>query len=514
LQDPNDSADHAPYRDLFERSADAILIIEGDTFVDCNEATVRMLRYPSKEDVLLSHPSELSPPTQPDGRDSFEKANEMIAIAFERGSHRFEWDHKRADGEVFPVEVLLTAIEEPGRRTLHVVWRDITERKMLEEQLRQALKMEAIGKLTGGIAHDFNNLLVAVLGHANLLEQRLGDLPELKKHVHAITHAGERAADLVRQLLAFGRKQQLLPVVLDLNELARDMRPLVEGLVGEKVAIVQDLARANVSVRADRGQLAQVLLNLAANARDAMPSGGNLTIATGRVALPRSGAERGADLPSGEYARLAVRDEGGGMDADTSARAFDPFFTTKPPGKGTGLGLATVYGIVKQSGGGVSLASEPGVGTTIEVLLPLSSEPLGAKPKRRPAVAGDRTAKGTVLVVEDEEVVSILVRSALESHGYRVLLANDGHEAVQLYLSREDEIGLVITDVIMPRVNGPEFVSRLKELGKEPRVLFMSGYTDEGLTALHETYGNIEVLEKPFDVLGLMERVRAAIEGE
>jgi len=501
------------YRELFEHSADAILIIEGKTFVDCNDATVEMLRYTSREELLQTHPSELSPPTQPDGRESFEKANEMIAIAFERGSHRFEWDHKRADGEVFPVEVLLTAIQEPGRRTLHVVWRDITERKLLEEELRQALKMEAIGKLTGGIAHDFNNLLVAVLGHADLLSEMLSERPEALEHVRVIRAAGDRAADLVRQLLAFGRKQQLLLAVLDLNKLTLDMRSLLERLVGEDNKLTLKLAEGLVPINADRSQIEQVLLNLAANARDAMPDGGELTIETTRVQLASTVGDVAKGLPDGDYALLSVADTGSGMDTETAERAFDPFYTTKAAGDGSGLGLATVYGIVTQSRGAVSLHSSVGHGTRVEVLLPLTSEQFSPVEPELATVDSDRDGGEMILVVEDEEVVARLVMRVLEESGYRTLCAGNGVEALGLYAEHGDEISLVVTDVIMPKMGGAQLVSRLRELGHDPAVLFMSGYTSESLTQLAEGDRRVEFLEKPFNASELVRRVRGALDG-
>jgi PAS domain S-box-containing protein len=500
-----------PYRELFERSADAILIIEGETFIDCNDATVKMLRYSRKEDVLKTHPSELSPPFQPDGRPSFEKANEMIAIAFERSSHRFEWDHKRADGEVFPVEVLLTAVQEPGRRVLHVVWRDITERKELEDKLRQAQKMEAIGKLAGGIAHDFNNLLVALLGHGQLLADRLRGQDEAGEHLHEIRRAGERAADLVRQLLAFGRKQELRPAALDLNHLVLDLRKLLERLIGEDVRLETSTAEGTVAVRADRGQLEQVLLNLATNARDAMPDGGALTIETERVPLRHSGGDVQQELPDGDYALLRVSDSGVGMDRRTAERAFEPFFTTKEPGQGTGLGLATVYGIVKQSGGSVTMESSTGVGTSIRVLLPLTDEPI-REDARHVEAEEPRGGDETILVAEDDACVSLLVVRALEARGYRILLAHDGREALDIYERHADRVSLLITDVIMPNMGGEKLVTELGARGYRPRVLFMSGYTDEQLRHLRDREGDVDVLQKPFDVGDLLRRVRSAID--
>lgn len=500
-----------PYRELFERSADAILVIEGETFIDCNDATVKMLRYARKEDVLKTHPSELSPPFQPDGRPSFEKANEMIAIAFERGSHRFEWDHKRADGEVFPVEVLLTAVQEPGRRVLHVVWRDITERKELEAKLRQAQKMEAIGKLAGGIAHDFNNLLVALLGHSQLLEDVLRGHEQAREHLYEIRRAGERAADLVRQLLAFGRKQELRPAALDLNHLVLDLRKLLERLIGEDIRLKTSTAEGTIAVHADRGQLEQVLLNLAANSRDAMPDGGELTIETERVPHLHSGGVIEQEKNGEGYALLRVSDSGVGMDQRTAERAFEPFFTTKEPGQGTGLGLATVYGIVKQSGGSVTLESSPGAGTSIRVLLPLTDEPI-QEAEEHVKAEEPRGGDETILVAEDDACVGLLVVRALEARGYRILRAHDGHEALDLYERHADRVSLLITDVIMPKMGGEKLVTELGARGHRPRVLFMSGYTDEKLRRVRDREGDVDIIQKPFDVGDLLRRVRSAID--
>ena len=499
------------YRELFERSADAILILEGEVFADCNDAAVKMLRYTSREEVLQAHPSMLSPPTQPDGRDSYEKANEMIATAFRDGSHRFEWDHKRADGEVFPVEVLLTSVQEPGRTTLHVVWRDITQRKLLEDELRQALKMEAIGKLTGGIAHDFNNLLVSVIGYSDLLKEYVDKDSEAFEYVTEVRNAGERAAELVRQLLAFGRKQQLLPTILDLNELVRNIETLIRRLLGERVRLDVEYSEGPVPIKADRSQVEQVLLNLAANARDAMPTGGTLKIETARGAPACSSPELMPDQAFEECALLRFSDDGIGMDEATAQRAFDPFFTTKAAGAGSGLGLATVHGIVKQSDGGISLQSTPGEGTLVEIQLPITDEPLPPSPELSESEAQVPGGGETILVVEDEPSVAQLVRSSLEARGYRVLSCHDGCEALALFQEHHREIGLVLTDVIMPNIGGPELARELKRLGFEPSVLFMSGYTDGGLSPLQDE-GAVNTLMKPFSGGDLAESVRAALD--
>jgi len=504
---------HDPYRELFERSADAILIIEGDQFVECNEATVRMLRYANREALLRTHPSELSPPRQPDGRDSYEKANEMIAIAFERGSHRFEWMHQRADGEVFPVEVLLTAVEEPGRRVLHVVWRDITDRKQLEDQLRHAQKMEAVGKLAGGIAHDFNNLLVVILGHAELLGRWTRDDPKLTQHTDAIRDASERAAALVKQLLAFGRRQQRLPEVLDLNQLVDRLRGMLARLIGEDLVLETLLAEQSLPVEVDPGQIEQVIMNLVSNARDASPEGGVLRIETEPVEISTPGDDTAHSLPPGRYALLTVSDDGIGMTPDVVEKAFDPYFTTKDSGRGTGLGLSTVYAIVQESRGAIHIDSTPDVGTAVRIHLPLSdATPARVEPPPPSAESGEAPGGETILVVEDEPSVREVIVHALETRGYDVLSAGDGIEGAGVFLANSDRIELVVSDVTMPRAGGPRMAETLAEQGHRPRFLFLSGYTDDALSNLHVMGEGVDLLEKPCNIATLAARVRAALD--
>ena len=498
------------YRALFEQSADAILIIDGGRFVDCNRATVDMLRYQDKQELLKTHPSELSPPTQPDGRDSFEKANEMIAVAFEHGSHRFEWNHKRADGEVFPVEVLLTPVPDADGTKLHVVWRDITERKQLESRLRQAQKMEAIGNLAGGIAHDFNNLLVAINGNADLLQDEIGDNADLLDLVRQIRWAGERAAELTHQLLAFSRKQVLKPVVLDFNTLLSEVNRLLGRLIGENIQIIIRSSPVPVMARADSGQIEQVLMNLAMNARDAMPDGGTLTLAADQRTIDEGVPAGALRLAPGDYVCLTVRDTGAGMDAETKRQAFDPFFTTKGLGEGTGLGLATVYGIVRQSGGDVAIHSEPGQGTTVEVWFPATREmPAVDKPDVDTNV--DRGSE-TILVVEDEDAVSTLVHRLLTGQGYTVHLCHNGAEALKLYQESTDEIDLVLSDVVMPVMGGPEMVSRLRQQGRDPLVIFASGYAADTIGSIDQLGEHADFLDKPFSPKELLRSVRTALD--
>jgi PAS domain S-box-containing protein len=503
-----------PYRTLFERSADAILIIEGNTFVDCNQATVEMLRYRDKAELLKTHPSELSPKYQRDGRLSYEKANEMMSLAFLRGSHRFEWDHMRADGEIFPVEVLLTAVSEGDRRILHVVWRDITNRKRLEEDLRHAQKMEAIGKLAGGIAHDFNNLLVSIVGYGEFLEAGLADRPQLREQVREILRAGERASALTAQLLAFSRKQVLQPRVLDLNAILSDLGSMLARLIGEDVRMVNCLADGELRVKVDQGQLEQVVLNLVTNARDAMRGGGVLTIETREEQIEAERPEALRHLAPGRYAALLVSDTGEGMDEETRKRAFDPFFTTKPMGRGTGLGLATIYGIARQSGGDAAIESEPGEGTRVRVLLPLTTEALAAASPAAETAGAAAGGDEVVLVAEDEEAVAGLVRKVLEGKGYSVHVARTGAEALDLVRDGGLEFDLLLSDVVMPRMSGPELVRELRALGRSFRVLFVSGYLGDALEQQGLLDEGVELIAKPFSPVMLAARVRRVLDSD
>jgi signal transduction histidine kinase len=475
MSEPNDA-----YKALFELSPDAILIIEGDRFVDCNPAAVMMLRFPSKQalierytpgegdNVLGAHPGELSPPTQPDGRDSFEKADEMMRIAFDRGSHRFEWDHVRADGEVFPVEVMLTVVDRGPKSVLHVVWREIGERKKLEQDLRQAHRLESVGRLAGGIAHDFNNILVVILSHATLMQRDLqaAGMPELADQARKIRAAGDRAAALTRQLLTFSRGHPTRLQPVDLVELLGSLGSMLSRLIGEHIDFELDLPRGPITVQADRSQLEQLVVNLAANARDAMPSGGGLRVELSRQEHEKSGAF--PRLESGRYAAIRVIDSGDGMDQEQLDHAFDPFYTTKPLGSGSGLGLATVHAIAEQSGGGAFIESTLGEGTTVSVLLPLcSAEPVTAEPRS---------------------------------------------EAVEIARSYDPKIDLVITDIVMPRLSGPDFVKQLLEIRPGTKVIFMSGYAQDWSVTEPMAGEDVEILDKPFSPEELLSASRTLLD--
>ncbi len=390
---------------------------------------------------------------------------------------------------------------------------DITERKRLEEQLRQAQKMEAVGKLAGGVAHDFNNLLTAITGYAEALRETLPPGGQQHEDAEEITRAAERAASLTRQLLAYSRQQILAPQVLDLPRVVDQMGGMLRRLIGEDVRLVIHHAGAECFVRVDRGQLEQVLLNLVLNARDAMPGGGTLTISTATVRLDENFARTFLEIQPGPHVCLTVADTGAGMAADVQRRAFDPFFTTKEQGKGTGLGLSTVYGIVRQSEGGIHLESTPGLGTTVRVYLPeVRERPAdnpgsGAPPAMPPA-------SGTVLVVEDEEMVRDLVCRTLRRAGYTVLVAEHGEAALRVVGEWAGEIDLMITDVIMPRMGGRKLADLLAGMRPGLRVLFVSGYTNEAILDTGGFGHGTDYLQKPFSPSALLDRVRDMLSTE
>jgi nitrogen-specific signal transduction histidine kinase len=388
---------------------------------------------------------------------------------------------------------------------------DVTERKQLEEQLRQAQKMEAIGSLAGGVAHDFNNLLTIINGYSDLMQEQLPVGSPLHESLHNIGQAGQRAASLTRQLLAFSRKQVLEPKVLNLNATVTDTANMLQRLIGEDIELTTRLDPALGRVRADPGQIEQILINLAVNARDAMPHGGHLTIETTNTELDMSYTHAYPDLRTGPYVMLAVSDTGIGMDKATQSRIFEPFFTTKEVGKGTGLGLATVFGIVKQSQGHIAVYSEPDLGTIFRVYFPTveqSSTASKTPPRLRAALHGTET----ILLVEDEPALRTLARHVLEMHGYTVLEAGRGDEALRLAEAYQGTIHLVVTDVVMPVMGGRQLVEQLAMLQPNVKVLYQSGYTNDAVVQRGILLGETAFLQKPFTPNGLVQTVREVLD--
>jgi two-component system cell cycle sensor histidine kinase/response regulator CckA len=382
---------------------------------------------------------------------------------------------------------------------------DVTERVWLENQLRQAQKMEALGRLAGGVAHDFNNLLTIISGYGEMLLARVDD--SLREDVKAILEGAERATAITRQLLALSRRQVGQPRVLDLNEIIRGMEKILRRAVGEDVRLELSLRSSLWPVRADPGQIEQILLNLAVNARDAMPQGGRLVISTANCGRTEAAA---LHLPAAQYVRLTVRDTGEGMDPEACRRIFEPFFSTKPADKGTGLGLAIVYGIVKQSGGEIFVDSQPGEGTVFTIYLPRAS----GFPEARavPPPPPPRAAEGeTILLVEDEQAVRRLVRDMLVRHGYRVVEAENGRQALQLFQAHQHEIALLLTDVVMPEMNGRDLARHLRACRPDLKVLYMSGYTGDAMSESAGIEPGAVFIQKPFTPRTLLRRVREAL---
>jgi len=413
------------------------------------------------------------------------------------------------DGSLKTVQMISVELTTGEQMTISM---DVTQLKDLEAQLLQAQKMEGIGRLAGGVAHDFNNILTAILGHVDLCLLRHGTDPELAHRLDQIKKGAERAADLTRQLLAFSRRQILQPEVLDLNMVLEDMDRMIRPIIGEDISVETYYEKDLWSVLADRGQMQQVIMNLVVNARDAMPEGGKLTLETANIYLDREYAERhDVRLEPGPYVMLAVSDTGLGMDEDTRKRVFEPFFTTKETGKGTGLGLSTAYGIVKQSGGYIWVYSEPGEGTTFKIYLPRTEEaPQAAKAQR---LESERlTGSETVLVVEDEKAVLNMVKEILTRSGYRVLEAREPQEALEHLRSYPDVIDLMITDVVMPGMNGKTLSQEAASLRPSVKTLFMSGYTNNAVAHRGILDPDVHFLQKPFRANELLQKVREVLE--
>lgn len=424
--------------------------------------------------------------------------------------HGLELQRRKKDGSPIDVSVFSAPLYDTHGRVTGVMSlnMDITESKRLKEQLLHSQKMEVVGRLAGGVAHDFNNLLTAITGYSELVLNFMDDNNPLRQDVAEIRKAGQRAASLTRQLLAFSRKQVLQPEVLDLNLVVEDLGKMLRRLLPSDIDLVVSTTSNPGRVVADPGQIEQVILNLAINARDAMAGGGRLTITTANMVLDESHARRLPEVEPGSYVMLEVRDTGCGMDPETRSHIFEPFFTTKETGKGTGLGLSTVYGIIKQSGGHIAVHSEPQKGTAFEIYLPRISGELesGAQVSREPA--SRYQGRETILLVEDEDGVRQLVSTVLQRHGFRVLEARHGTDALDLIARHPGPIHLVLTDVVMPGMGGLELAQRLKPLHPDLKVLYMSGYAEYAHPHQGQPDQEISFLQKPFEAQGLLQRVR------
>jgi two-component system, cell cycle sensor histidine kinase and response regulator CckA len=474
--------------------------------LDVNPAFESMLASSSK-DLLGKHLGEL----YADSSHWFELADYLRSTASFTGLI-VEWKRKEGPNTVVRVSGRTVPNGKNGP-TFELFAEDVTERRALEQQLRQSQKMEAVGRLAGGIAHDFNNLLMVISGYSEFLLDRLGPDPALRGPAQEIAGAAQRASSLTRQLLAFSRKQMMAPKILDLNSVVTENLKMLTRVIGEDIDLVMVPAAALGAIRADASQIDQVILNLAVNARDAMPSGGRLTIETSNVALDDEYARIHAPLNPGEYVMLAISDTGFGMDTETQSHIFEPFFTTKGP-KGTGLGLSTVYGIVKQSGGYIWVYSEVGKGTTFKIYFPRVAErtetPAVVVPAEEAAAAEPGTE--TILLAEDEANLRYLARQFLEKQGYKVIEAADGAAAMQIAVAHEGVIHLLLTDVIMPGMNGRELAQRISEIRPQTKVLYMSGYTENVIGHNGTLDAGVQLLQKPFTLRDLKNKVREILD--
>jgi PAS domain S-box-containing protein len=474
--------------------------------LDVNPALVAMLGYASGAELVGRNLANL----YSDSQQWFGLADYLRSL---QKFHGVNADWLREDRTSINVRLSGRAFRDERNTIFFELFaEDVTERRALEQQLRQAQKMEAIGRLAGGIAHDFNNLLMVISGYSEFLLGQLADEPTMQGHAQEIANAAGRATALTRQLLAFSRKQMLAPKIMDLNSVVTENVKMLTRLIGEDIDLVMVPGRDIGAVKADPGQIEQVIMNLAVNARDAMPHGGKLTIETANVTLDAHYARFHAPVTPGDYVMLAISDTGMGMDADTQSHIFEPFYTTKGL-KGTGLGLSTVYGIIKQSDGYIWLYSETGKGTTFKIYLPRFSatgEALATQPA--PAQTPPSPGNELILLVEDEENLRRLAKQALESHGYKVIDAPDGATAIRISQEHKGPIHLLLTDVIMPGMNGRELANKVSPTRPEMKVMYMSGYTENHIGHNGTLDEGITLLQKPFTLPALKAKVREVLD--
>jgi PAS domain S-box-containing protein len=494
------------FRALLENGSDVTALVGTDGIFQYVSGPVRRILGRAPEDLVGQSAFGLMHPE--DAAAMRPKIEHALAHPGERVTATYRMRHEDGSWR-FLESMVVSHRHNPAIRAIVMNSRDVTERHLLEEELRQSQKMEAVGRLAGGIAHDFNNLLAVMLGYTTLTQSRAADAAVVTRNLEHIRTAAERAASLTRQLLTFSRKQVLMPRVLDLDTVVGELSTMLERLIGEDIQLVTEIAGARGRIRADRSQMEQVIVNLAVNARDAMPQGGRLDISLRGVTVDGAG-EAGALRP-GRYARLDVRDNGVGMDAETMDRVFEPFFSTKEHGKGTGLGLATVYGIVKQSGGHISVESSPGQGTVFRIWLPEVQDEVAETaeaPSRPEAPRGSET----ILLVEDEEAVRSLLLEVLTGSGYHVLVAASGAEALKVSRAHGGAVDLLLTDVVMPGIGGREVATVLAAERPGLRVLFASGYTAEAIARQGVLEAGLDLIHKPFTPDALLQRVRERLD--
>jgi len=494
------------YREMFEQSVAGITTtrVSDGKVIMCNEACARIFGYESPAEFMKQKARDL-------WWDPAERDQLVTALRESPGLRNFEARMRRKDGKPAWVMCNVTLRESAdGEAILESILVDVSDRKSLEQQLWQAQKLDALGSLAGGVAHDFNNLLTAIIGYADILREDLGENSPYAEDLNEIVKASDRATALTRQLLAFSRRQPFEPKALRLDERVQDIEKMLQRLLGPPVRLVTATDAALSAILADPNQLEQVLLNLAVNSRDAMPNGGTVTIETRNVRIDEPYTQGPSVVTPGSYVMLAVSDTGTGMSPETLSRLFEPFFTTKEKGKGTGLGLATVYGIVKQSQGHVIVYSEPGIGTTFKCFFPVSdARPRVSRPVQMPVeVKGTET----ILLVEDEEPIRVLAVTALERCGYRILPAGDGDAAMTLAAEHDGPIHLLLSDGVLSGIRVPELLRRFVAQRPDTKILLMSGYSQEAVFQHDIVAPNTAFLPKPFTIRQLTERVREVLD--
>jgi len=497
------------YRIIFEGASEGILVADMETrrFRYCNPAICGMLGY-SEEELIGLCVTDIHP----------KESLDHVLAEFEaqaRGDKVLapSLPCLRKDGSVVFADVQTTAAVIDGRECNVGFFTDVTKRRQIEAQLRQTQKMEAIGTLAGGVAHDFNNILTTIIGYADLMLMDIDTDKPLTEEIEEIKIAGERAAALTRQLLAFSRKQIVEPKIMDLNKLLTGIEKMLVRLIGEDIEILMIQEPALWKVEIDPGQMEQVIMNLAVNAKDAMPSGGKLTIETVNMDLNDNYFDEHGivEKQPGSYVVLTVSDTGIGMDKGVQEHIFDPFYTTKEKGKGTGLGLSTIYGIVKQNNGFIWVYSEPGQGSTFKIYLPKVKRDVKEEEKGQTTVE-NLSGSETVLIVEDDTSIRKLAQKSLQPHGYRVLVAENGEDALKISKEHEGTIDLIITDVVMPKMGGKETADRLQALHPQMKVIYMSGYTDNAIVRHGVLASGLNFLEKPFSPRALARKVREVLD--